>query len=57
VRYPILSAFLFVAFTVAILLVMDLNRPRSGFIQAEQSPLVWLIEDMSQELSDQSLAK
>ncbi len=45
-RYPLLSAFLFVAFTVAIVLVMDLNRPRSGFIQAEQSPLIWLLDDM-----------
>ena len=57
VRYPILSAFLFIAFTVAILLVMDLNRPRGGFIQAEQSPLIWLIDDMNQELSGQSPAK
>lgn len=46
VRYPLLSAFLFLAFTVAILLVLDLNRPRRGFIQAEQSPLIWLLEDM-----------
>ncbi|HXK11345.1 MAG TPA: hypothetical protein VMT70_17000 [Vicinamibacteria bacterium] len=49
VRYPVLSGVLFVAFAVAILLVMDLNRPRAGFIKAEQSALVWLVEDMSQE--------
>ncbi len=36
VRYPILSGFLFVAFTTAIVLVIDLNSPRRGFIQAEQ---------------------
>ena len=47
VRYPVLSAFLCLAFTVAILLVLDLNRPRGGFIQAEQSPLIWLLEDMN----------
>jgi hypothetical protein len=43
---PILSAILLVAFSVAILLVIDLNRPRSGFIRAEQSALIWLIEEM-----------
>ena len=49
VRHPILSAVLFAAFTVAILLVMDLNRPRSGLIQPEQSPLKWLVEEVSQQ--------
>ena len=51
VRHPILSGFLFAAFTVAILLVMDLNRPRSGYIQPEQSPLIWLIEEASQQMA------
>jgi hypothetical protein len=45
VHHPILSALLFAAFTIAILLVMDLNRPRSGYIQPEQSPLRWLVEE------------
>jgi hypothetical protein len=44
-----MSALLFAAFTFAILLVMDLNRPRSGFVKPEQTPLLWLLEDMSQD--------
>jgi len=48
IRYPLLSAFLFLAFTVAILLVLDLNRPRAGLIQAEQQPLLWLVESLGQ---------
>jgi hypothetical protein len=48
VHHPILSTLLFLAFTIAIMLVMDLNRPRSGLIQAEQSPMNWLLEDASQ---------
>lgn len=35
-----------VAFTAAILLIIDLNRPRSGFIQPEQSPVIWILEEM-----------
>ena len=50
VPHPILSALLLAAFTVAVLLVMDLNRPRSGFIQPEQSPLIWLLEETSQRV-------
>ena len=50
VRHPILSALLNAAFTVAILLILDLNSPRTGFIQPEQSPLNWLLEDMSQQI-------
>ena len=45
VHHPILSTLLFAAFTMAILLVMDLNRPRSGFIKPEQSPMIWLLEE------------
>ena len=45
-RNPILSLFLIIAFTVTILLIIDLNRPRSGNIQPEQSPIVWILEDM-----------
>jgi hypothetical protein len=49
VHHPILSALLFAAFTISILLVIDLNRPRGGFIQPEQSPLNWLLEEASQQ--------
>ncbi len=52
VRHPILSALLIAAFTVSILLVLDLNSPRSGFIQPEQSPLNWLLEDTSQQIPE-----
>ena len=52
VRYPLLSGVLFVAFTVTILLVMDLNRPRAGLISAEQSALMWTIEEMGQPPSN-----
>jgi hypothetical protein len=45
-RHPILSLFLIIAFTSAILLIIDLNRPRSGFIQPEQSPIIWILGDM-----------
>jgi hypothetical protein len=45
VRGPILSGILISAFVIAMLLVADLNRPRSGFISAEQSALFWLNEN------------
>ena len=45
-RHPILSLFLIIAFTATILLIIDLNRPRSGLIQPEQSPIVWILGDM-----------
>jgi hypothetical protein len=45
-RHPILSSFLIIAFTAAILLIIDLNRPRSGLIQPEQSPIVWILGDI-----------
>ena len=51
VHHPILSSFLFLAFTISIMLVMDLNRPRSGLIQAEQAPMNWLLEDASAQPS------
>jgi len=44
VYHPILSGLLFVALTFIILLIMDLDRPRSGYVKPEQSPLVWFIE-------------
>jgi hypothetical protein len=46
--HPYFATFLFIAFSVTILLIMDLDRPRSGFIQPEQLPLVWLIEETGQ---------
>jgi hypothetical protein len=45
-RHPILSLFLITAFMAAILLIIDLNRPRSGLIRPEQSPIVWILGDM-----------
>jgi hypothetical protein len=45
-HHPILSLFLITAFMAAILLIVDLNRPRSGLIQPEQSPIVWVLKDM-----------
>jgi len=45
-RHTILSLFLIIAFTTAILLIIDLNRPRSGLIQPEQSPIVWILGDI-----------
>jgi hypothetical protein len=50
VRHMILSALLFVAFVAAMMLVMDLNKPRSGLIQPEQSPLNWLVEESSPQV-------
>jgi hypothetical protein len=48
VRHLLLSLLLFGAFSITILLIMDLDRPRSGFIKIEQLPLVWLTEDAAQ---------
>jgi hypothetical protein len=45
VYHPILAGLLFLAVTFIILLIMDLDRPRSGHIKPEQSPLTWLIEE------------
>lgn len=46
VYHPILSFFLFAAFTFAIVLTMDLDKPRSGYVKPEQSPLLWVISDL-----------
>lgn len=46
--HPYFAMSLFIAFSVTILLIMDLDRPRSGFIQPEQLPLVWLLEETGQ---------
>jgi hypothetical protein len=45
VSHPVLSTILIIAFAIALLLVIDLNRPRSGLILPEQTPLYWLLED------------
>jgi hypothetical protein len=45
VYHPFLSGLLFCALTFIILLIMDLDRPRSGYITPEQSPLTWLIQE------------
>jgi hypothetical protein len=50
VYHPILSTLLLLAFVVATLLVMDLNRPRRGLIQPEQAPLHWLLEETSSQV-------
>jgi len=49
VYHPILSGLLFFALTFVIMLIMDLDRPRSGHITPEQSPLTWLIEEKAHQ--------
>jgi hypothetical protein len=51
VYHPVLSGFLFVALTFIILLIMDLDRSRSGYIKPEHSPLMWLVEEQKQNIS------
>jgi hypothetical protein len=43
-RHLILSSLLCLALTAAMALIIDLDKPRSGYIQAEQSPLIWTLE-------------
>ncbi len=57
VYHPVLSGLLFVALTFIILLIMDLDRPRSGYIKPEQSPLTWLIEDRKSQIPAGSSAR
>jgi hypothetical protein len=57
VRHPFLSLLLFAAFSVTILLIMDLDRPRSGILQPEQLPLVWLTEETREQGSAGSSAR
>jgi hypothetical protein len=45
-RYFVLSLLLLFAFTAAMLLIIDLDKPRGGDIQVEQSPLIWTLESM-----------
>lgn len=57
VYHPALSGLLFVALTFIILLIMDLDRPRSGYIKPEQSPLTWLIEELESQIPTRSSAR
>lgn len=57
VYHPLLSGLLFVALTFIILLIMDLDRPRSGYITPEQSPLTWLIEEQKPQVPAGSPAR
>lgn len=45
VYHPVLSLLLFISLTFIILLIMDIDRPRSGYVKPEQSPLVWLLKE------------
>jgi hypothetical protein len=47
-RHFVLSSILLFAFTASMLLIIDLDKPRSGNIQAEQSSLVWTLESMKE---------
>jgi putative Mn2+ efflux pump MntP len=57
VYHPALSGLLFVALTFIILLIMDLDRPRSGYIKPEQSPLTWLVEEQKPQIPAGSSAR
>jgi hypothetical protein len=57
VYHPILSGLLLFALTFIILLIMDLDRPRSGYIKPEQSPLTWLIEEKKPQETTESLVR
>jgi hypothetical protein len=56
VYHPALSGILFVALTFIILLIMALDRPRSGYIKPEQSPLTWLVEERKFQMPSGSSA-
>jgi hypothetical protein len=43
-RQPTLTVLLLFMWTGAIILIVDLNRPRLGWIKVDASPLVWTIE-------------
>ena len=45
-RHLILSSLLLFAFAAAMMLITDLNKPRSGYIRAEQSALIWTFESL-----------
>jgi len=45
-RHLVLSSLLCLALTAAMALIIDLDKPRSGYIQPEQSPLLWTLESI-----------
>jgi hypothetical protein len=45
IYHPVLSGLLIISLVFIILLIIDLDRPRSGYITPEQSPLTWLIKN------------
>jgi hypothetical protein len=45
-RHFVLSSILLFALTAAILLIVDLDKPRSGEIMIEQAPLYWTLESL-----------
>lgn len=46
-RHFVLSSLLCLALTASMILIMDMDRPRSGRIQPEQSPLAWTLESLA----------
>ena len=42
-RHPVLALLLFLMVSGAMVLIMDLNRPRAGLIRVNPAPLVWTI--------------
>lgn len=45
-RHLVLSSLLFFAFAAAMMLIIDLDKPRSGYIRAEQSALIWTFDSL-----------
>jgi hypothetical protein len=43
-RHPLLVALLLVMWTGALVLILDLNRPRLGLIRVDPAPLIWTIQ-------------
>jgi hypothetical protein len=48
-RHLILTSLLIFALTASMLLIIDLDKPRGGDIQAEQAPLIWTLESMKEK--------
>jgi hypothetical protein len=46
-RYPVLGALLLAMWTGAMMLIVDLNRPRNGSIRVDPAPLMWTIESFA----------
>jgi hypothetical protein len=43
-RHPILVSLVLVMWTGAMVLIIDLNRPRLGAIRVDPGPLLWTIQ-------------